>query len=73
MAQGAIPIPGTRSVSRLDENFGAAKVDLTKEDLAEIRQILDSTPVSGDRYVRGVTGLIVQAAGLYHAGCWPLD
>lgn len=49
MAQGAIPIPGTKSITRLEENFGARDVDLTDADLRDIRQILDRNPVQGAR------------------------
>jgi aryl-alcohol dehydrogenase-like predicted oxidoreductase len=45
MAQGAIPIPGTRKVSRLDENWGANDITITAEDEAAIREILDQIPV----------------------------
>jgi aryl-alcohol dehydrogenase-like predicted oxidoreductase len=48
-AQGAIPIPGTKSASRLEENFGATEVMITDAELKEIRSILDSIPVVGGR------------------------
>jgi aryl-alcohol dehydrogenase-like predicted oxidoreductase len=40
LAQGddIVPIPGTRSVTRLEENVGAADVILTGEDLRQIRE-----------------------------------
>lgn len=31
-----VPIPGTRKLERLDENIGAAEVELTSDDLREI-------------------------------------
>ena len=31
-----VPIPGTRRLERLDENLGAADLDLTADDLAEL-------------------------------------
>jgi aryl-alcohol dehydrogenase-like predicted oxidoreductase len=42
LAQGAdiVPIPGTRSQTRLTENTGAADIELTSEELARIDQIL---------------------------------
>ncbi|MFE6962178.1 aldo/keto reductase [Streptomyces sp. NPDC057696] len=42
LAQGAhiVPIPGTRSAARIEENAGAADVTLTEADLAAIREIL---------------------------------
>ena len=35
-----VPIPGTRSARRLEENVGAAELTLTSEDLAAIADIL---------------------------------
>ncbi|RSH93609.1 hypothetical protein EHS25_006255 [Saitozyma podzolica] len=49
-AQGAIPIPGTKSVSRLEENFGAGKVDLSEAELKAIREIIVSAEPVGNRY-----------------------
>jgi aryl-alcohol dehydrogenase-like predicted oxidoreductase len=49
LAQGShvVPIPGTKRVSRLEENAAAASVTLTAEDLAE----LDALPEAvGERY-----------------------
>ncbi|MDA0171753.1 aldo/keto reductase [Solirubrobacter taibaiensis] len=49
LAQGehVVPIPGTKRVSRLEENAGAASVELSAEDLAE----LDALPEAvGERY-----------------------
>ena len=52
LAQGDdfIPIPGTKRIKYLEENLGAANVTLTKDELAEIRKIIDSIEVHGDRY-----------------------
>jgi aryl-alcohol dehydrogenase-like predicted oxidoreductase len=44
-----VPIPGTRSIVRLDENLGAANVQLTVEDLREIDAALDTAPVRQPR------------------------
>lgn len=54
-AQGAIPIPGTRSVERLEENFGATNVEISQDELKEIRCILDQNPVHGGRWGEDVT------------------
>jgi aryl-alcohol dehydrogenase-like predicted oxidoreductase len=43
-----VPIPGTRKVSRLQENVGAADVALTPDDLAELDGA--AAQVQGDRY-----------------------
>ena len=50
--QGAdiVPIPGTRSVTRLDENAAAATIQLSADTQARLRQILDSITVQGTRY-----------------------
>jgi aryl-alcohol dehydrogenase-like predicted oxidoreductase len=45
-----VPIPGTTKLERLDENLGAADVELTKEDLAEIESAASKITVQGDRY-----------------------
>jgi aryl-alcohol dehydrogenase-like predicted oxidoreductase len=43
-----VPIPGTKHRKYLEENAGAADVDLTEEDLARIEEELPA--VSGERY-----------------------
>jgi len=45
-----IPIPGTRRLKYLEENLGALKVDLSKEEEAQIRSLVDEIQVKGDRY-----------------------
>lgn len=42
-----VPIPGTRSLSRVAENLGAAKVVLTAEDLAQIAEETARIEVKG--------------------------
>ncbi len=44
------PIPGTRKISRLTENIGAAAIELTGQELAEIRAAMERLAVKGDRY-----------------------
>ncbi|WP_299537864.1 aldo/keto reductase [uncultured Streptomyces sp.] len=44
-----VPIPGTRSAARLEENAGAAALTLTPEDLARVAEILPHGGY-GDRY-----------------------
>lgn len=53
MAQGAIPIPGTKNAGRLEENFGATKVELNKDELDEIRKLINDMGAKGDRYDKG--------------------
>ena len=45
-----VPIPGTTKLHRLEENLGAASVELTPTELAEIRTALAGLKVAGDRY-----------------------
>ena len=45
-----VPIPGTTKLHRLEENIGAAAVELTAEDLAEIEGPLSQIQVEGARY-----------------------
>ena len=45
-----VPIPGTRSVARLDENLGAASVALDAATLARIEALRLHERVSGTRY-----------------------
>jgi aryl-alcohol dehydrogenase-like predicted oxidoreductase len=45
-----VPIPGTTKLHRLQENLGAASVELGPEDLRRIQAALESIRVEGDRY-----------------------
>jgi aryl-alcohol dehydrogenase-like predicted oxidoreductase len=45
-----VPIPGTTKLNRLDENLGAAALQLTPEDLAGIDQAAAKITVHGARY-----------------------
>jgi aryl-alcohol dehydrogenase-like predicted oxidoreductase len=45
-----VPIPGSRKIERLDENLGAASVELSRDDLAEIERALAAITVVGRRY-----------------------
>ena len=54
------PIPGTTKLARLEENIGAAAVQLTSEDLAEIESAAKNITVEGARYpeqLEKMTGL----------------
>ena len=52
LAQGSdiIPIPGTKSIQRLDENTRAVSLCLKEAELAEIRALIDRNEVPGTRY-----------------------
>jgi aryl-alcohol dehydrogenase-like predicted oxidoreductase len=45
-----VPIPGSRKLERLEENIGAAAVELTSDDLGEIEDAMSKITVVGDRY-----------------------
>jgi aryl-alcohol dehydrogenase-like predicted oxidoreductase len=45
-----VPIPGTTKLNRLEENIGAAAVELTSEDLREIDSASSKITVQGARY-----------------------
>lgn len=45
-----VPIPGTTKLHRLEENIGAAHLELSHEDLAEIQAALAGLQAAGDRY-----------------------
>ena len=45
-----VPIPGTTKPERLDENIGAAAVELTRDDLAQIERAASQIEVEGARY-----------------------
>jgi aryl-alcohol dehydrogenase-like predicted oxidoreductase len=45
-----VPIPGTTKLHRLEENLGAATIELTPDDLGNIDGALARIAVQGDRY-----------------------
>jgi aryl-alcohol dehydrogenase-like predicted oxidoreductase len=45
-----LPIPGTTKLSRLEENIGATRLELTSGDLAEINEAAAGIVAQGDRY-----------------------
>ena len=45
-----MPIPGTTKLHRLEENIGAADIDLTPDDLREINESASQIDVEGARY-----------------------
>ena len=55
-----VPIPGTTKLKRLEENIGAASIELTSDDLREIDGAGSKIPVQGERYpeqLQRMTGL----------------
>jgi aryl-alcohol dehydrogenase-like predicted oxidoreductase len=45
-----VPIPGTTKLRRLEENIGAAAIELTSDDLREIESAASQIKVEGARY-----------------------
>jgi aryl-alcohol dehydrogenase-like predicted oxidoreductase len=45
-----VPIPGTTKLHRLEENIGAASIELSQGDLRDIEGALSRVAVQGDRY-----------------------
>lgn len=45
-----VPIPGTKKITRVQENLGSVKVKFTTEELIQIREKLNSIEIVGARY-----------------------
>jgi aryl-alcohol dehydrogenase-like predicted oxidoreductase len=45
-----VPIPGTTKIARLEENNAAAALELTADDLAQIREAASTISIQGARY-----------------------
>jgi len=45
-----VPIPGTTKLHRLEENLGAANIELSENDLRDITAAVSKIVVQGDRY-----------------------
>ena len=53
-----VPIPGTTKLHRLEENLGAANVELTLDDLREIDDVTSRIQVQGERYPESAQRMI---------------
>jgi aryl-alcohol dehydrogenase-like predicted oxidoreductase len=53
-----VPIPGTRRLERLEENLGAADLQLAADDLAEINSAAAAITVQGERYPEAMQRMI---------------
>jgi aryl-alcohol dehydrogenase-like predicted oxidoreductase len=53
-----VPIPGTRKLERLEENLGAATIQLTTDDLREIDSAASQVTVHGARYPEHLEKLV---------------
>ncbi|KAK3724193.1 hypothetical protein LTR37_001318 [Vermiconidia calcicola] len=49
-AQGMIAIPGTTKPARLEENWASSEIDLSEDEKAEMRRIVEEAKPSGNRY-----------------------
>lgn len=58
LAQGVIPIPGTRKIHRLDENVGATGVVLTSATLTALEAVFPIGAAAGARYDDGAMKLV---------------
>jgi len=52
------PIPGTTKLARLDENLGAAAVELSSGDLREIDSAASKITIQGDRYPENLQRMV---------------
>jgi len=52
-----VPIPGTTKLYRLDENIGAAAIELTRQDLRAIEEAVSKISVQGARYPETLAGM----------------
>ena len=53
-----VPIPGTRKIERLEENIGAASVQLTSGDLRDIENVASTIAIKGARYAEAQERMI---------------
>ena len=53
-----VPIPGTRKIERLEENIGAASIQLTQQDLRDIGDAASKIKVQGARYPESAERMI---------------
>lgn len=53
-----VPIPGTRRLTRLQENIGAADLVLTAEDLAELDEASTQIRIVGERYPEAMQQMV---------------
>ncbi len=53
-----VPIPGTSSVKRLEENVAAGNIQLSDDDLERIEQVSPRGAVAGRRYDPAMLGLV---------------
>jgi len=57
-----VPIPGTTKLHRLEENLGAAEIELTQDDLREIGEAASHIEAEGDRYAPAQLAMVGREA-----------
>src|SRR3954453_9462138 len=57
-----VPIPGTTKLHRLEENIGAASVELTEGDLSAIEEAASHIKAEGDRYAPAQMAMVGREA-----------
>lgn len=57
-----VPIPGTTKLHRLEENIGAARVELTQGDLGEIDEAASHIEAQGERYAPAQLAMVGREA-----------
>jgi diketogulonate reductase-like aldo/keto reductase len=60
MAKGEdiVPIPGTKSPQRIEENAAAAQVELSAEEIDELDNAISPNAVRGSRYAEQMMALL---------------
>lgn len=58
LANGALPIPGTKQIKYLEENVGALDIELTPEDLVRIENVSPKNGIHGTRYLKEQMNLL---------------
>ena len=61
-----VPIPGTTKLHRLEENIGAAGVELSADDLREIEQAAARIHIEGERYAPSQLAMVGRDAAPAH-------
>ncbi|KAJ8123106.1 hypothetical protein ONZ43_g864 [Nemania bipapillata] len=57
-AQGMIAIPGTTKAHRLEENWASRSIELTEDELRDIRVVIDAAKPHGNRYAPAQQALV---------------
>jgi aryl-alcohol dehydrogenase-like predicted oxidoreductase len=53
-----VPIPGTTKLHRLEENLGAAELELSPQDLRELDEASAAIEIQGERYPEALARMI---------------